>query len=232
MKTFRHYSFDLWLTLIKSNPDYKSERAGIFYRDYNSQKKPLEEIAAIFRQVDMMCNAINEKSGKNIDSDEMYLMVLIMISEDPSYIKSVDVAGLYVDMENLVLNNLPLIYDNETIGVIKHLKEKGNTLSILSNTGFIKGSVLRKVIAELRAGDYFDFQLYSDEAGLSKPNPEFFKMMIAGAKHANQPDEIGLTDIIHIGDNTFTDINGAAQAGINSLLVNSNKNSIATLLSR
>ena len=64
MSRFRHYSFDLWLTLIKSNPAYKPERAGIFYRDYNSLNKSLEEIAAIFRQVDLMCNAINEKTGK------------------------------------------------------------------------------------------------------------------------------------------------------------------------
>ena len=231
MKNFRHYSFDLWLTLIKSNPAYKSARADIFHRDYNTLHKSLDEITTIFRRVDLMCNAVNEKSGKNIDAEEMYLMVLVMINDAPAYIQSVDTARLYIKMEELVLKHLPLIYDNETISVLSHLKEKGNTLNILSNTGFIKGSVLRKVLAELKMDSYFDFQLYSDEAGLSKPNTDFFKMMIAGAKYASQPDAISLTDIIHIGDNPFTDIGGATKAGVNSLLINSNNHSIATVLS-
>ena len=231
MKNLRHYSFDLWLTLIKSNPGYKIERANIFYRDYNTLHRSLDEITAIFRQVDLMCNAINEKSGKNIDAEEMYLMVLAFINDDADYIRYLDADKLYADMESLVFTYPPLIYDDETINVLRHLKEKGNTLGILSNTGFIKGSVLREVLTELKIDNYFDFQLYSNEAGLSKPNPEFFKMMIAAAKYANQPEEIGLTDIIHIGDNLFTDINGAGQAGINSLLVNSNNHSIATVLS-
>ena len=231
MGRFRHYSFDLWLTLIKSNPAFKPERAGIFYRDYNSLNKTLEEIAAIFRQVDLMCNAINEKTGKNIDAEEMYLMVLTMINVDPAYVQSVDTGKLYADMESLVFRLLPLIYNDETIGVLGHLKEKGNTLSILSNTGFIKGGVLRKVLAELKIDSYFDFQLYSDEAGLSKPNIEFFELLISGARSVNQPDEICLNDIIHIGDNLYTDIKGAEEAGIKSMLINLNNRSILTLIS-
>lgn len=231
MRRFRHYSFDLWLTLIRSNPAYKPKRAAIFCSKYNLLNKTLEDISEIFRQVDLMCNAINETTGKNIDAEEMYLMVLTLINEDPDYTRQVDTGKLYADMESLVFANPPLIYADETIDVLQHLKEKGNTLSILSNTGFIKGSLLRRVLAGLKIDHYFDFQLYSDEAGLSKPNPEFFELMIAAAKSVNQPDGISFKEIIHIGDNPFTDIKGAERSGINTLLVNSNNYSITNLIS-
>ena len=73
MQFYKHYSFDLWLTLIKSNPNFKKERALFFHKNFNSKKKNIEEIEKIFRQVDIICNSINEKTGKNIDADEMYL---------------------------------------------------------------------------------------------------------------------------------------------------------------
>ena len=76
MQYYRHYSFDLWLTLIKSNPAFKTERTRIFFEDYNIAGKSIEEVAAAFRRVDLLGNAINERTGKNIDSDELYLMVI------------------------------------------------------------------------------------------------------------------------------------------------------------
>jgi len=39
MPYYRHYSFDLWLTLIKSNPGFKAERAHYFFENYNPLKK-------------------------------------------------------------------------------------------------------------------------------------------------------------------------------------------------
>ena len=81
MAFYKHYSFDLWLTLIKSNPAYKQERTRYFYQRFNTKHKNLAEIAVIFRQVDLMVNAINERTGKNVDADEMYLMIISMIND-------------------------------------------------------------------------------------------------------------------------------------------------------
>ena len=63
MAFYKHYSFDLWLTLIKSNPRFKQERTSYFYEKFNTKNKSIEEVALIFRQVDLMVNAINEKTG-------------------------------------------------------------------------------------------------------------------------------------------------------------------------
>ncbi|MDB5087557.1 MAG: dehalogenase [Mucilaginibacter sp.] len=230
MPYYQHYSFDLWLTLIKSNPGFKTERAEIFHRDFNPFNKSVDEVTRVFRQVDLMCNAVNENTGGNIDAEEMYLMVISLINDNQLNIKDIDIKKLYSDMEAVVFNYLPVLYSPVTIEVLDHLKNKsGGTFSLLSNTGFIKGITLKKVLAELKIDQYFDFQLYSDEAGMSKPNPAFFELMLQNIYRVNHPKQINLNSIIHIGDNPVTDIEGANAAGIKSLLINSNNQDITSL---
>lgn len=179
MPFYQHYSFDLWLTLIKSNPGFKSERTKIFHRDFNPDHKSIDEVALAFRQVDLMCNAVNERTGKNIDSDEMYLMVISLLNNNQLNLYDIDTDELYAGMEQLVFQYMPVLYSDETIEVLARLKDmSGSTFSILSNTGFIRGVTLRKILMELKLHPYFDFQLYSDEVGLSKPNPDFFNLML------------------------------------------------------
>jgi len=229
MTQYKHYSFDLWLTLIKSNPLFKTERTRIFHERFNPFRKPIEEVAFIFRQVDLMVNAINEKTGKNIDADEMYLMVINMISNFSNDFRSVDLGSIYDEMEELLFKYLPEIYSDETISTLQHLKKNQFcTCNILSNTGFIRGKTLREVLKRLGLFDFFDFHIYSDEVGMSKPNTELFKLML------NKVSELGKncapSDIVHIGDNDIADVKGAEIAGITGILINSNNRSINTLL--
>lgn len=230
MDRYQHYSFDLWLTLIKSDPLFKNERAKIFFQKFNSKKKTLEEVQLAFRQVDLMCNAINEKTGGNIDAEEMYLMVISMINDHSISLKDIDIAGLYEDMELLLFNHLPRVYCPDTIQVLEKIKQEENTtLNILSNTGFIKGSTLRRILGFIELSHFFDFQLYSDEAGMSKPNKYLFRQLLKNISDVRKT-AIDPLAIIHIGDNPVADIEGAKTIGIQSLLVNSNQCSILSLV--
>lgn len=231
MQHYQHYSFDLWLTLIRSNPEFKTERIKIFHRDFNRAGKSVEDVAKIFRQVDLMCNAVNERTGKNIDADEMYLMVISIMNDSLINLHEVDINLLYQDMETLLFKYLPMLYSDDTIEVLSHLKQKGDcTLSILSNTGFIKGLTLRKVLMNLNLHNYFDFQIYSDEIGMSKPNPNLFGLMLEQIVKVNTGKEISLANIIHIGDNPKADVDGANAVGIKSQLINSNNLTISTFI--
>jgi putative hydrolase of the HAD superfamily len=51
MPIYKHYSFDLWLTLIRSNPLFKQQRSRIFHQQYNTLGKPLEEVERIFARL-------------------------------------------------------------------------------------------------------------------------------------------------------------------------------------
>nr|WP_294949562.1 HAD family hydrolase [uncultured Mucilaginibacter sp.] len=231
MPYYQHYSFDLWLTLIKSNPDFKAERARYFHKHHNALHKSEEDVAKIFRQVDLMVNAVNEKSGKNIDADEMYLMVLNFIHDGNINLDDVDMDHLAAKMEELLFRYPPALYSGVTFSSLQHLKQNsGGTFSLLSNTGYITGKTLRKVLALHKLDDFFDFQLYSDEAGMSKPNKEFFNVMLTHIGIANPGKSIPLADIIHIGDNPKNDIAPATAIGIDSLLINSNKKTILSLI--
>ncbi|MEN0056264.1 MAG: HAD-IA family hydrolase, partial [Mucilaginibacter sp.] len=160
------------------------------------------------------------------------LMVINLINDNLLNLHEIDTAKLYFDMETLVLKNMPVIYSPVTIEVLDHLKQKGGcTMSLLSNTGFIKGATLKKILVELKMDKYFDFQLYSDEVGMSKPNPALFNLMLQHIKQVNPGKDISLNNIIHIGDNPKADVEGAKAAGIKSLLINSNNQSIFTLIS-
>ena len=229
MPFYKHYSFDLWLTLIKSNPSFKIERTRYFHQNFNAANKSIDEIAAIFRQVDLMVNSINEKTGKNIDAEEMYLMVISQINNYSNEFTDIDIEGLYDTMEELLVNNMPVLYCSECIDVLYKLRESGqSTTSLLSNTGFIKGKTLRKILTHLELDQLLDFQLYSDEVKMSKPNPLFFRLMldtINKDRHMN----LDLNEIIHIGDNPLADVKGAEAIGIKSMLINSNHLTISAL---
>lgn len=231
MAFYKHYSFDLWLTLIKSNPMFKQERNRYFYEKYNPLQKSIEEVTLIFRNVDLMVNAINEKAGKNVDAEEMYLMAISMINDYSFNFNEVDLEQLYGEMEELVFAHMPVLYSGSCLDVLDTLKNKQqSSINILSNTGFIKGKTLRKVLAQLGIAEFMDFQLYSDEVRMSKPNRGFFELMLQQIDRNKHP-EFALTDVIHIGDNPVADVHGAQKVGINSMLINSNHLSISHLLS-
>ncbi|MNS84468.1 dUMP phosphatase [compost metagenome] len=163
-----------------------------------------------------MCNAINEKTGKNIEAEEMYLMVLYELDPKTDFCK-LDLVQLYDAVEAMVLKYPPQLYATHTIDVLQQLKVSGATLNVLSNTAFIKGCTLRKVFNKIGLNDLFDFHLFSDETGVSKPNPNMFTLMHqqARAYHPNILPE----DILHIGDNPRADIAGARAQGFQTFLV-------------
>ena len=87
----KHFSFDLWLTIIKSNPLFKSKRVTFFHEHYNFSNHSEKEIKSVFRKVDLMCNQVNESVGFNLDTKEMYLMVLYLLNENSIDYSEIDI---------------------------------------------------------------------------------------------------------------------------------------------
>jgi putative hydrolase of the HAD superfamily len=100
--------------------------------------------------------------------------------------------------------------------LFKQIVSEEKTLSILSNTAFIKGSTLRKLMLYYEFENYFSFQIYSDEAGFSKPNKEIFQLVYNEIKHLKSFKK---KEVLHIGDNKIADYNGAIGFGFDSLLI-------------
>jgi putative hydrolase of the HAD superfamily len=228
MKRYKHYSFDLWLTLIKSNPEFKLQRAKYLYENYNPLNHTLEKVQSIIREVDIMCNHINEVTGKSIDAFEMYAMVLYKMGYGNKHVGIIE--KIYDHTIELFYYYPPTLYDNNTLEILQELKKAGSTISLTSNTGFIKGEELIKIFRNLGVMDLLSFTLFSDECNISKPDMWIFRSMCAKAYQLRGIGQISYEDIIHIGDNPFADIKGAIAAGINAFQINSNDKTIKDLL--
>jgi putative hydrolase of the HAD superfamily len=232
---YKHYSFDLWMTLIRSNPSFKEERTRFFYDHFNHKKKSKEEILAVFRRVDLLANALNERTGNSLGSEELHLMVISAINDDDhSVFRDLDPEKLYDEIEALQMRYPPVFFSEDTPKVLRRLKQNGDTgFSLMSNTAFTKGKSLRRILDRLGLEGFFDFQLYSDEEGWSKPNKKLFRLMldrVAEGRKAKGKEAIGLKEIVHVGDNERADIGGANAIGISSILINSNGKTILDLI--
>jgi putative hydrolase of the HAD superfamily len=223
---YRHYSFDLWNTLMKSHPEYKRKRAQYFYDHMNVKKSStVEEIEAIVRDVDIMCNNHNEMLGLNLSVQSMYAFILYKMGWEPHEVSVDDVNTIHNAMRRILMEFPPVIYGEDTLGVLKELKDSGRTISITSNTAFILGVDLR-VCMPTDLSELIDFHVYSDEERVSKPAGGIFTTMTIRMQEYYVGNRPSYQEIIHIGDSQHADIHGANSFGIKGFRINSNDKSI------
>ncbi|RXM37634.1 phosphoglycolate phosphatase [Chryseobacterium sp. CH21] len=209
-----HFSFDLWLTLIKSHPEFKAKRVELFSSFFNVDK-PIEEVAKTVKYYDDLCNTINEVTGGNIDTFEIYLMILGALDVDVKLLNREKLNEFYDRSETLFLEYRPVLIFENIHGFFEDIKNQGKTINILSNTGFIKGKTMRKFLIHENLDQYIDFHIYSDEINCSKPNPLIFQEVKNKIKDHGLP----LHQILHIGDNPIADYQGAKDFGFSAHLL-------------
>ena len=212
---YKHISFDLWLTLIKSNPEFKNKR-NLLFKDFFEVNSSIEKVTDVVRHYDVLCNNINEKTGLNIDTFEIYYLILNALNVNLDEIGIEKLSHFYKEAEMLFMKFKPdLIYPKVQL-LFKEIIEQEKTINILSNTAFIKGVTLRKLIAYYELENYFSFQIYSDETGFSKPSNEIFKLVYNEVKSFKSIEK---KEILHIGDNRIADYDGAINFGFDALLI-------------
>lgn len=202
------------MTLIKSHPEFKQKRAALF-RDFFEVPALLEEVTTVVKRYDDKCNAINEITGKNIDTFEIYLLILSHFGCYPEVSK---LKEFYQETEVLFLANPPILLDHFTRAFFDNLLAENKRANILSNTGFIKGETMRTYFESIDYLKYFDFQLFSDELILSKPNPALFELV-----ELNLRPGVLKKDVIHIGDNYKADYLSAISYGFNAYLIQNDR---------
>ncbi|WP_312902183.1 HAD family hydrolase [Chryseobacterium taichungense] len=209
-----HFSFDLWLTLIKSHPEFKAKRVELFSSFFDIQK-PIDEVAKAVKYYDDLCNSINEVIGGNVDTFEIYLLILHALEVDLKQVNKAQLNEFYQKSEDLFLNYKPVVIFENLHHLFDEIKSQGKTINILSNTGFIKGKTMRKFLIGENLDQYIDFHIYSDEINCSKPDPKIFQEV----KNLLKNQDLDLQQILHIGDNPIADYKGAKDFGFNAHLL-------------
>lgn len=209
---YKHISFDLWLTLIKSNPEFKMKRNEVF-KEYFNVSHSLDKIANVIRYYDVICNNINEKTGRNLDTFEIYCLILGALEVDFEQINKEKLQGFYDLSEELFLKYKPILLFSDLKETLNTYKENGISLNILSNTGFIKGKTLNKILSHYEIETFFDFKIYSDECGFSKPNSKIFELLHQKIPHIQK------NEVLHVGDNKQADYEGALSYGFEAYLI-------------
>lgn len=209
-----HFSFDLWLTLIKSHPEFKAKRVELFSSFFNVDK-PIAEVAKVVKYYDDLCNSINEIAGGNIATFEIYLLILNALNVSVNHLDKERLDWFYQKSEDLFLEYSPVVIFENIHEVFDEIKNRGKTINILSNTGFIQGKTMRKFLINENLDQYIDFHIYSDELNCSKPNPLVFQEVKNNIKN----QDLQLHQILHIGDNPIADYKGAKDFGFSAHLL-------------
>ncbi len=101
------------------------------------------------------------------------------------------------------------IFDDVTkSNILPDLKDAGVTLGVISNWD----SRLPATLKNMGLAQYFDFILPSATIGSAKPDGKIFQEALRLA-------EVEAEDACHIGDEIRTDVQGARDAGIDSILI-------------
>jgi putative hydrolase of the HAD superfamily len=215
----KHISFDLWLTLIKSHPEFKEKRAAFLEREFNPGGFSVREIMEIVQNTDKVSDRLNEITGSKDPTDQMYRRILLQMGNKPQSLSKDLLHQIKLKVHDLFMK-FPPGFLNIFIRPMLHIMDnEGYMLNISSNTGFIEGSTIAETLKHLGISEYFVFCIFSDEIGASKPSGAFFDKVFDQVT-------VGKEEVLHIGDNFKADYEGAINYGFKALHINNQQYTI------
>lgn len=216
----KHISFDLWMTLIKSHPEFKIKRAELIVKMFDLKKYcDPKDIESKIKSLDKVFDRKNMISGKKISADKMYCKSLQKILPDKSILSENKIKELRNEADKLFVKYKPVFINDNIIEILEYLKISNYSTNLSSNTGFIEGKTLRPILEDLRISNYLDFMIFSDEIEASKPSPHFYRIV-------QEKANLEKNEILHVGDNPKADYQGAKNYGFEALLITNNNYSI------
>lgn len=213
-------SFDFWETLYNDLPEVEGQR----------NRKRME----------MLHDFCNRK-GKNIDLanlnqtfDEVHNIFKKFVSRGPHRTFSLydlvfqtartcgfdtenkflfnEIDALAIEIDRVCLDYPPVL-SKDAKEIIPYMAGKFS-LAIISNTEGTTGKTLRKLMINDGIFKYFQKFSFSDEVGVTKPNPAIFHQTI-------NYFEIEPLQTVHVGDSLQNDYYGAINVGVNAVYLNS-----------
>ena len=210
----RAASFDIWLTLIRSNPGFKEARNELLRQAVAPNVGPLE-FAAALRAADVEADHLAEQTGRNLDLADRLRLACTKLAVDMDLSGGM-VARLRAEQHTIALA-LPPVLMHESVPELLAELAAHIPLAITSNTGMIPAGTMRALLDHLGLIDSFAVATFSDEVGYAKPDPRIFHATLVGLAELTVR-HLGGT-VVHVGDNPHADVDGATASGLQPVLV-------------
>lgn len=207
--TVQAVSFDIWLTLVRSNPDFKGARAAAFH-EVLGLGGSLEEFSAALREADRRTDRECEATGRDLGVAARVEATLAVLGAGRC-LEEATVRRLLEAQDVLVARFPPLAMHEDLSELVANLAARV-PVAVTSNTGMIPGVTMRRVLDRLGFGASLATATFSDEVGIAKPHPGIFRATLDAL-------ELPASDVLHVGDNPVADVEGAAAAGLSTALV-------------
>jgi putative hydrolase of the HAD superfamily len=209
----KHISFDLWLTLINSHPEFKERRAKYLRKNFNPFGYSAKKIMEIVQSVDKVSDRLNEINGQKVTTEFMYRKIFRKLGYTMDSFTDDEYNEIKLKINDLFMKYPPDFLNESIRPMLQSLKDEGYTLSISSNTGFIEGNIIAATLQHLNIAQYFKFCIYSDEIKASKPSSGFFDKVL-------EQTDLEKWEVLHVGDNYKADYEGALKYGFKALHIN------------
>jgi FMN phosphatase YigB (HAD superfamily) len=191
-----HLSFDFWNTLASANPLYTQARTKFLSR---ISGLPPEIVKQVYTSVKTRLDNEASEQGKSTPCRDNYTtLVNELVAQGGRGLSGDSVVTVMVSMEQMFRDLPPLIPESMAF-LLNRAHRLGYTLSVASNTNFIRGDILSESLRDIP----FDFMLFSDEIEVSKPHNDFARSIQGMVNHLYRG--AGRSSLTHVGDNEICD---------------------------
>jgi putative hydrolase of the HAD superfamily len=97
---------------------------------------------------------------------------------------------------------------------LERVSEAGLRRALICDTGFSPGRVVRQLLDRLGLFERLELAIFSDEAGVPKPDRRVFETALDAFGLSGEPSAA-----VHVGDLRRTDVAGAREAGMSSVRI-------------
>lgn len=200
-------SFDLWMTLLKSNgKTFKTARNRLLGDTIAPEIDP-DDFDTLVRTTDRSFDRIAETRGEDVMFAER--VNLVAEAAKKPHLSDDVIAHLYERQSELFAQHPPTLLDQNTPELLDRLSQHVD-LAVVSNTGFIHGKEMRKALGQLGIIDKFQTTIFSNEVGYAKPHPAIYSAL-------QEQSGVAFEAITHVGDNLHADVMGARALGMNAI---------------
>lgn len=207
-------TFDLWGTLIKSNPEYITQRNAL-YEEYGIDPE-------LRKKLKVALDETMAYTGVSFSTHAMYSLLLKLSGDN----NNDNCSRLYENTKLLVYYYPPLLIFPDTKEALELLKSRGILMRVVSNTSFISGESLRGVLEHYKLKQYFDYCFFSNEHNLCKPSGDAFIF----SQEVLRKEFLLDKSCIHIGNDPVTDDTSLAGKAWSHIIINSDSTSLVELV--